>query len=82
MRAHTAGEGSGRGNFGRAPVVRPAPRAFSASEARAQGLQVMQDRFEPGVEVLNSHRCGRSRADAAAWVAWGACVPLCSFLSR
>jgi hypothetical protein len=51
-----AAEGGNRGNFGRAPVVRPAPRAFSQGEARAQGLQVLQDKYEPGVVVLNSHR--------------------------
>ncbi|KAI8472989.1 MAG: hypothetical protein J3K34DRAFT_519351 [Monoraphidium minutum] len=50
------GDGGGRGNFGRALVVRPAPRAFSQAEARAQGLQVLQDKYEQGVVVLNSHR--------------------------
>jgi hypothetical protein len=51
-----AAEGGNRSNFGRAPVVRPAPRPFNASEARAQGLQVLPDRYEAGVVVLNSHR--------------------------
>lgn len=60
-----AGEGGNRSNFGRAPVVRPAPRAFSANEARNQGLQVMNDRFEPGVVVLNSHRCAGEHVSSA-----------------
>lgn len=57
LAARAAGGGSGRAApFGRGPVVRPPARPFVSGEAQALGLNVMRDRYESSVLVINTHR--------------------------